>query len=59
MTNGQMVEVFKRCGIVAADNGEYVNAKQNDGSWLRMYPAMWTPEDLHRHLTARNAKPLN
>ena len=58
MTNAQMVEVFTRCGIVAADNGTHVNVKQSDGSFLRMYPAQWTPEDLHRHLMARGTRPL-
>lgn len=58
MKNEQMVEVFKRCGIVAADNGDHVNVKQNNGTWLKLYPAQWTPADLHRHLIARGAKPL-
>lgn len=58
MTNLQMTTVFHKCGIVAADNGTHVTVKQVDGSFMRMYADLWTPEDLKRHLIARGAKPL-
>ena len=59
MTGEQMVKVFTACGIIAADNGTHVNVKQADETFIRMYPAQWSPEDLKRHLIARGAKPIN